>query len=178
MSGQIAQTGAQALCNYLGGSVPPYIGSSAPTWVPGLYWINTSSSATVYSWNGSSWISGADGRYIALLTADPLASGPGGGFSVNISDLVEVTTPGYTRQAVTFSDATAAYPSEISNTAPLTFGPMNADMALSAQWAAMVTVVTGNSGILLQTWALDTPQQVSVSQAITIPSGDLVLDGS
>ena len=52
---------------------------------------------------------------------------------------------------------------------------MSANMAVSAQWAAMVTAVTGTVGLLLYFWTLDTPQQVLVSQSIQIPIGSLTL---
>ena len=175
MSGQLSQVGAQSLANHIAGNVPPYIGSSSPTWIPGLTWINTSGAPALYSWNGASWVAGAQGRYIALLTASPFTSGPGGGYAQAISDLVEVTTAGYARQSVSFTDAAASYPAPESNSNLLTFGPMSANMAVSAQWAAMVTAVTGTVGLLEYWWTLDTPQQVLVSQSIQIPIGSLTL---
>ncbi len=179
MPGQLSQVGAQGLVNHIAGNVSPYIGSSAPTWIPGLVWINdTTNPPVLYSWNGSAWVSGASGRYIALLTASPWTSGSGGGYAQYISDLVEVTTAGYARQSVTFSDAEAAYPSPVSNTNVLTFGPMTAAMTLSAQWAAMVSASTGTSGLLQYFWQLDEPQQVASSQSIQIPAGGLALTES
>lgn len=178
MSGQLSIVGAQILANRASGTVQPFIGSSAPTWVPGLDWINTSSSPTLYSWNGSAWVSGALNRYIALLTASPFTSGSGGGNAALISDLVEVTTAGYSRQQVTFTDAAASYPAPVSNSNLLTFGPMSAGMTLAAQWAAMVSAATGTTGLLYYYWQLDTPQQVSVSQSIQIPIGSLTLSES
>ena len=178
ISGQISQVGAQILANKLAGNVQPYIGTSAPTWVPGLDWINTTSGAVLYTYNGSSYVTGAQTEYIALLTASPFTSGGGGGYAQLISDLVEVTTAGYARQAVTWTDAAASYPSPVSNSGVLTFGPMSASMALSAQWAALVTASTGTSGLLLYFWNLDTAQQVSVSQSIQIPAGNLSLSES
>ena len=88
---------------------------------------------------------------------------------------MEVTTAGYSRQAVTFTNAAASYPAPVSNSNLLTFGPMSANMALSAQWAAMVTAVTGTVGLLSYFWNLDTPEQVLVSQSIQIPIGSLTL---
>jgi hypothetical protein len=178
MSGQVSMTGAQSLVNHIAGNVPPYIGASAPSWVPGLSWINTTSGAVLYSWNGSTWVTGAAGRYIALLTASPFTSGPGSGPAQAITDLVEVTTAGYARQSVTFSDASAAYPAPVANTGVLTFGPMSASMLLAAQWAAMVTASTGTSGLLSYFWDLDIPQQVSVSQSVQLPIGSLTLSES
>ena len=178
MSGQLSQVGAQILANKIAGNVPPSIGTSAPTWVPGLDWINTTSGAVLYSWNGAAWVSGALNRYIALLTASPFTSGPGGGPAQVITDLVELTTAGYSRQLVTFTNAGAAYPSPESNSAVLTFGPMTASMLLTAQWCAMVSAATGTTGLLYYFWNLDTPQQVAVSQSIQLPAGSLVLSES
>lgn len=178
MSGQLTIVGAQILANKLAGTVPPAIQTSAPTWVPGLDWINTTSGAVLNSWNGSAWVVGASARYVALLTASPFTSGSGGGNAELISDLIEVTTAGYTRQAVTFGNAASSYPSPVSNSGVLTFGPMTAGMALAAQWAALVTASSGTTGLLLYYWQLDTPQQVSVSQSVQIPIAGLSLTES
>ena len=131
-----------------------------------------------YSWNGSAWVSGALNRYVALLTASPFTSGGGGGNAALISDLVEVTTAGYSRQLAAWTNAAATYPSPVSNSAVLTFGPMIAGMTLAAQWAALVSAATGTTGLLYYFWQLDTPQQVSVSQSIQIPIGGLSLTES
>jgi hypothetical protein len=103
MAGQLTALGAQSLVNAVGGIVPPHIGTTAPTWQPGLYWINTTAGAVLEYWNGSAWVAGTEPLYIALLTGDPSVSGPGGGYALNISDLIEDTTSGYARQAVTFA---------------------------------------------------------------------------
>jgi hypothetical protein len=173
VSGQVSQVGAQSLVNKIAGNVPPAVQSSAPTWIPGLDWVDTTSGATLKYWNGSAWIAGTSPRYVALLTASPFTSGPGGGYAQAITDLVELTTTGYSRQAVTFSNAGATYPSPGSNSGVLTFGPMTASMTLAAQWAALVTASSGTAGLLLYFWTLDTPQQVSVSQSIQMPIGSL-----
>jgi hypothetical protein len=174
---QVGQWGSMAAINHLTGNVPPYIGSTAPTWIPGLDWINTSSGTVLYHWNGVAWVSGAAGHYIALLTVDPATTGPSGGYSVNISDLVEDTTAGYARQAVTFSAAGTTYPSPSSNTGNLTFGPYTAAQTVPVQWAALVTAASGNTGLLTYWWNLSPAEQVSVSQTIVIGSGTLSLAG-
>jgi hypothetical protein len=178
VSGQVSQVGAQMLANRIAGNVPTAVQNTAPTWVPGLEWVDTSSTPTLKSWNGSAWVVGAQARYVALLTASPFTSGPSGGYAQAISDLVEVTTAGYSRQLATWANAGAAYPSPVSNNAVLTFGPMTAAMTLAAQWAALVTASSGTAGLLLYFWQLDTPQQVSVSQSIQIPIGSLVMSES
>src|ERR1700722_5061400 len=143
---QLGQWGSMALINHITANATPIISASPPAWVPGLVWINTSSSPAIYHWNGSSWVSGAAGLYIALCTADPATSGPGSGPSVNISDLVEDTTSGYTRQAVTFSVASTAYPAVSSNANNLTFGPYSAGQTIAVQWAALVNAASGTAG--------------------------------
>lgn len=179
MSGQLSQVGAQILANKIAGNAAPAIQTSAPTWVPGMDWVDTTSGATLKTWNGAAWVVGAATRYVALLTASPFTSGPGGGYAQTISDLVEVTTAGYSRQIATWANASAAYPAPVSNNAVLTFGPMSSAMALAAQWAALVThAATGTAGLMLYFWQLDTPQQVSVSQSIQIPIGNLGLSES
>lgn len=115
MAGQLAAVGAQSLANHLAGIVPPHIGTSAPVWQPGLVWINTTSGAVLSYWNGSAWVAGTEGRYIALLTGDPTQSGLYGGYAHNISDLIEDTTAGYARQSVTFA-APAPYSSSTTYT--------------------------------------------------------------
>ena len=177
MAGQLSQGGAQALANTIGGVVPPFLGTAAPTWKPGLKWVDTTSGAVLKYWNGTAWVAGTEPLYIALLTGDPSLSGPSGGYSQNISDLIEDTTAGYARQAVTFGAATG-YPAVVANTAALTFGPYTAAQASPVQWAAMVTAASGTTGLLKYMWALPAAQQVGISQSIQIPIGDLTLGES
>lgn len=116
MAGQLSAVGAQGLVNHIGGLVPPFIGASAPTWVPGLDWIDTAGSPTLMAWNTVAWVAANTmGLYIALLTGDPSQSGPGGGYATSIANLIEDTTAGYARQAVTFAEP-AAYSSGITYT--------------------------------------------------------------
>jgi hypothetical protein len=179
VSGQLSQVGAQILANKIAGNAVPVLQTSAPTWIPGMDWIDTTSGATLKTWNGSAWIVGAATRYVALLTASPFTSGSGGGYAQTIADLVEVSTTGYSRQVAAWSNAAASYPAPVSNSGVLTFGPMTAAMALAAQWAALVThAATGTAGLLLYFWQLDAPQQVSVSQSIQVPIGNLSLSES
>lgn len=111
--------------------------------------------------------------FVALLTSDPATSAAGGNPAVLISDLVEVTTSGYARAAVNFTTASAALPSQATNTATVTWGPFTGDMLLPAAWAALVTSSSGTSGTLLFTWTLDTAEQASSSQEIQIATGEL-----
>lgn len=178
MGSLIAQYGAMATLNDLSGYAFPAIAGSAPTWYPGLLWVNdTTDPPVIEDWNGSEWvpISSAP-RYVTLLTADPSTSGADSTPAVFISDLAELTTSGYSRQSVQFTAASAAYPAVASNDAVITFGPFTAAMTSAAAWLALVTVSAGLSGYLLCTWALTESMQVSTGQSIQIAIGELVLD--
>lgn len=171
MAGQIAEFGAAGIANHLAGSAIPVVASSPPTWFPGLYWIDTSSGNAVKTWNGSAWVTGAGSRFLALLSADPVAAN-----AVNITDLTEITTAGYARQSVTFAHSSTAYPSSLSNTNLITFGPMTAGMTNAVQWVAMVTVASGTTGYFLMSWIMPTSVQVNSSQSIQIGVGELVIE--
>lgn len=167
----LAQTGAQTQLNALTKASLPVVAASAPTWVPGLYWINTSSGNSVNEWNGAAWVVAQATGFLALLTADPTGQ-------TTISGLQEVTTSGYARQPVTFNPATTAYPSQATNSGLIVFGPFTANMTIATQWLALVTVLTGNVGFLLNTWTLQSPQQVLATQSIDVAAGSLILNQS
>jgi hypothetical protein len=178
MGSQLAQYGDMSLVNDLAGLNLPVIQSGTPSAPasPNIYWVNTGSSNALNQWNGTSWVtSPAPGaRYLALLTTDPVAGG-----AVNISDagFVECTTSGYSRQLVTFSNASAAYPSASANTNLITFGPMSSSMLAAVQWVAMVTSSSGTSGYFLASWSLVSPVQVNATQTIQVGIGQLQLQG-
>jgi len=179
MPGQIAPLSADATLNLLAGAFNLVAQSSAPTWVPGKYWFNTSSSALNF-WNGTTWVD-ASHRYLALLTADPMTTGPGGGQSAAVSDLTECADSGYARIPVTYSVASGVVtPVSVSNTSLLTWGPFNVDMAAPVGWVAMVTVQSGNAGMLVYTWEVpgNMTQQVQASQFIQCPAAGLVMSQS
>lgn len=177
MAGQIAQVGAQAAANYLAGNVAPYVGGSAPTWIPGLVWINSSDSYAEYSYNQSTsaWSKtvAPSARYIALLTYDPVVGG-----AVLVSDLVELSIGGYARQSVDFGNAPAAYPGVVSNTNVLTFGPISTTMTTAVQWAALVTSPSGVTGDFLMSWAFNEPTMVNASQNMQVGIGQLVIQAA
>lgn len=161
----VAQTGAQFQLNSLTKTAIPVAQAAAPTWVPGLYWYDTVNSL-MKEWNGTTWNTVAANNYLALLTADPTGL-------TTIAALTEVTTAGYARQPVSFSAATAASPSVVSNSGLITFGPFTANMTTAAQWVALVTVLTGTTGFLLESWVLSQPQQVNATQSVTVAAGAL-----
>jgi hypothetical protein len=113
----------------------------------------------------------AGSPYLALLSADPT------GLST-IASLTECQDAGYSRVPVTFSSASATYPSTASNTSLLTFGPFTDGMALPCQWLAMVSVASGTSGSLLNSWTINAPQQVGATQPVNIAPGTLQLSTS
>ena len=164
----IAQTGAQEILNSFTKAVVPVIGGSAPTWEPGLYWVD---SGVLKEWNGSAWAAITTDLYLALCTADPSGL-------TTIGALTEVTTSGYSRVATTWGYSSATVPSTISNSDTIIFGPMSADMLLAAQWVALVTVASGTTGLLKYTWVLDEPEQVETSQSIAIAVGTLTISQS
>ena len=175
---QLAQNGDMGLVNDLAGNNIPFIQSSAPGTPASfnIYWVNTGSGNALNQWNGTSWVTvPAPGtRYLALLTTDPVLGG-----AVNISDagFVEMTTAGYTRQQITFSNASSAYPSVASNSNLITFGPMSTSMLAPVQWVALVTSSGGTTGYFLASWNLAAPIQVNASQTIQVGIGQLVLQG-
>lgn len=106
--------------------------------------------------------------YLALLTT----SVPD---NIGLSSLPEVTTPGYSRQAVSWSAATLSRPSTTGNSAVVTFGPMTADMSAPATHIALVTAQVGTDGDVLYVWQLDTTQQAVNGQALQIALDRLTL---
>lgn len=164
----IAQVGAQSCLNHLTKAAVPVISSTAPTWIPGLQWVNTTTNPPVlYGWNGTTWLpAGVGGDYLALLTADPTGL-------VNISQLVECLDAGYSRQQCAFNPATATLPSVATNASLVQFGPFTVNMALPVQWVALVSSSSGTTGFLKETWTLSAPQQVLSTQFIDIPAGSL-----
>jgi hypothetical protein len=161
----IAQSGAQTQLNAVTGYSLPIVASSAPAGFTGGVWINTSSGNSVNTWNGSAWVA-AVLPYLALLTADPTGN-------TTIAQLAECADSGYSRVQVTFGAATTATPSIASNNGLLTFGPFSVNMSLPCQWLALVSVSSGTTGLLLNTWTISTPQQVSATQTINIAAGAL-----
>lgn len=166
----ITQSGAMTELNALTYANAPVIQTGTPgAGIPGQLWIAVSS-ASVSIWNGSAWVA-ATNHYLALCTADPTGQ-------TTIAGISECTDSGYARQQVAFAAATAASPSVASNSALITFGPFSVNMSLPCQWLALVTPSSGTTGLLLNTWTLSTPQQVSATQSITIAANALQITTS
>lgn len=166
----VAQVGAQGQLNHLTAASLPVISSSAPTWIPGLLWVNTTTNPPVlYRWNGVAWVAAGTGvNYLALLTADPTGL-------VNISDLTECQDAGYARQLAPFNPATSTSPVTANNSSLIQFGPFTVNMALPVQWMALVSAQAGNNGQLYQTWTLSQQWQVLATQTIDIPTAGLAI---
>jgi hypothetical protein len=183
----ISLPAAEAALNVLTGNFNLVVQSSTPSYTPGMWWWNTASGGgALYAYSGnplvglSGWVNLSQ-RYIALLYQDPSTSGGGGGPATSISDLVECTDAGYSRQLVTFTPAApgsnGTLPVIASNTANVTFS-FPQGMTGYASWVALVTAASGTAGLLLQTW--DVPSQytqnVGPGQSITYPAGAIVLE--
>jgi hypothetical protein len=166
MSG-VAQVGAQVQLNALTRAVLPVVSGSAPTWQPGMFWIDTGHSNAIKTWNGSTWVTDLN-LYLALCTADPTGQ-------TTIAGITECADAGYARQACPFVLASATYPSIASNSGLIVFGPFSVNMALPVQWAALVSASSGTSGQLEQTWTLSQQWQVLATQTIDIPVGALTI---
>jgi hypothetical protein len=167
----VAQQGSMFQLNSVTGVAAPLVQTSTPaTGVLGQYWVNASNSSTVQIWNGTSWVA-VVGPYVALLTADPTGS-------TTIAQLAECADAGYTRQVVDWNPATAGTPVSIQNSALITFGPFSVNMTLPCQWLALVSVPTGTTGLLLETFTLSSPQQVLATQSITLAPAALTITDS
>jgi hypothetical protein len=167
----VSPQGSMFQLNSVTGVAAPLVQTATPSsGVLGQYWVNASSSSVVQTWNGSSWVT-IGGPYLALLTADPTGA-------TTISQLSECTDSGYSRQEVTWNQATSGVPVSIQSSALITFGPFSVNMTLPCQWLALVSVPTGTSGLLLETFTLSSPQQVLATQNITLAPQALTITDS
>lgn len=171
----VALQGAAIQINALTGDTIPIVQTATPSSGNlGQYWVAAASGA-VSIWNGSAWVSAPAAYYLTLLTADPTGL-------TTIAALTEVVDSNYSRQQVVFGNAsTVSAPSTTSNTAIITFGGISgfaANMPLPAQWAALVSVSTGTTGLLLGTWLLNQPQQVLATQQINVAVGEIIVTTS
>lgn len=190
MTSQLAQWGDTALVNALAGQNYPIVQTATPTapTSPLQLWINSSTAgiASMWQpnsaglWSGGSWQTLTNNQplplYLALLTQDPVAAG-----ATTISALTELFggsgINGYSRQAVTFSAASQAYPSQSFNTGLITWGPITTTMTAPVQWVALVTVASGNAGSFLASWFLSAGITVNASQSIYCGVNQLILQG-
>jgi len=104
--------------------------------------------------------------YLALLSAAPTDA-------TTLATMTEITTAGYSRQAVTFS-APSGDPQVSSNTAALTFGPFSADPP-NVTHAALVSAASGTTGDLVYFWTLDNARDAANGDSLTVAIGALVM---
>ena len=104
--------------------------------------------------------------YLCLLTAAPTDAS-------TIGTLAEVTTAGYSRQAVTWGAPTGD-PQVSSNTAAITFGPFTADPP-NVTHLALVSAATGTTGDFLYQWTADTARDGASGDSINVAIGALTM---
>jgi hypothetical protein len=101
--------------------------------------------------------------YLALLTAAPTDAS-------TLSTMTEVSTAGYSRQAVTWSDPGSTETTSNSNT--ITFGPFSADPP-NVTHCALVSAASGTSGDLIWWWSLDTARDGASGDSISVAASAL-----
>lgn len=104
--------------------------------------------------------------YLALLTAAP-------GDSTTVGSMAEVTTAGYSRQAVTWS-APSGDPQVSSNSGVVTFGPFTADPP-NVTHLALVSSASGTTGDFLYFWTADTARDAASGDSISVANGALTM---
>lgn len=104
--------------------------------------------------------------YLALLTAAPTDS-------TTLATMTEVTTSGYSRQAVTWSTPSGD-PRVSSNSGTVTFGPFTADPP-NITHCALVSASSGTTGDFIYFWTLDTARDGISGDTATVGSGALVM---
>ncbi len=103
--------------------------------------------------------------YLALLSAAPTDAS-------TMATMTEVTTAGYSRQAVTWSTP-AGDPQQTKNSVAITFGPFTADPP-NITHAALVSAVSGTSGDFLYWWTLDTARDGITNDSLSVAIDALV----
>lgn len=114
--------------------------------------------------------SAAAGMYVALATALP--ANPD---TASLADFAanELSTSGYSRQAVTWSSPSGD-PSTISNSDVIEFGPFAGDPPQVA-YCFLCTTSTGTSGDVLAYWTLDAPKNAESGEKLRFSAGNLTM---
>ncbi len=100
--------------------------------------------------------------YLALFLTDPTQGGTGN----------EATGGGYARKAITFGAPTQnGAKTQVSNSAAVDFGTMNADIGTVAYWA-IYSAVTG--GTMLWYGQFSASKDIYSGDAINVPIGNIV----
>ena len=87
-----------------------------------------------------------------------------------LASITEVTTAGYSRQAVTFT-APSGDPSATANSADITFGPFSADPP-SIAYAFVTDAASGTAGTIYAYWD-GTAVDAGSGESIVVRAGDL-----
>lgn len=113
-------------------------------------------------------VSATSGMYIALGTALP--SSPD---TASLADFAahEITTGGYSRQAVSWTSPSGD-PSEIENDAAIEFGPFTADPP-AVQYAFLTDTSSGTTGNVMAYWTLDAAVDAASGDTLRFAAGDL-----
>lgn len=104
--------------------------------------------------------------YLALLSAAPSDT-------TTVATMTEITTAGYSRQAVTWA-APSGDPSSTSNSGVLTFGPFTADPP-NVTHCALVSSASGTTGDFLMHWSFTTARDAASGDSATVAVGALVM---
>lgn len=115
-------------------------------------------------------VTAAAGMYLALATALPAVPETD---TLAAYGSMEITTAGYSRQAVTWT-APAGDPSEIENTAAIEFGPFTADPP-EVGYVFLCTASIGTSGDVLAQWTLDTARDAGDGDKLYFGAGDITI---
>lgn len=113
-------------------------------------------------------VSASAAMYLALATALP--GTPDTGTLADFNQ-TELTTTGYSRQAVTWTEPSGD-PSEVENAAEIAFGPFSADPP-EVQYIFLTDAASGTSGNVLAYWTADAARDAGNGDEIKIAAGDL-----
>jgi hypothetical protein len=92
-----------------------------------------------------------------------------------LANIVEVTTAGYARKAVTWGAVSTVEPIQVTNSAAITLGPVTADMP-QAFYAFLTNVAAGTVGTLVYVWELTEPVAALANKPSFVPAGALVIE--
>lgn len=104
--------------------------------------------------------------YLALLTSAPSDT-------TTLGTMAEVSTSGYSRQAVTWS-APSGDPAETHNTGAITFGPFSTDPP-NVTHCALVSASSGTTGDFIAFWTLASARDGASGDSIQFATSALSL---
>jgi hypothetical protein len=86
----------------------------------------------------------------------------------------EVSAAGYARQAVTWTAATSANPSQTQNSGVVTFGPFTG-LPGTITYCALVSSSSGTTGDFLMWWQLNTAKTPALNESLQFAAGALYM---